>query len=433
VTSVTNTPINLPPTSLVFVGDVYGAGPEGTNITLTIDNVLSSPGTYGSNTKIPTFTVNSKGQITSISEVTVGGGTGTVTSVSVTPGTGISASVANPTTTPNITITNTAPDQTVVLNNGTGINVTGTYPNFTISATGTGSGTLVALPFTTDHLAITNNQYAIGDLVWYLGDVYRCIANNDSLTPSTSPLYWTNLGAGYPLVQQPIDWNSTSGNNQILNKPTIPTNIVTGTGTATRVAFWNTTSSLSSDSSLYWDNVNKRLGVGGTPGAYTLEVLGSGFFNADLFIANQSKLIFSTNSIYIRPELVSSVYEDLAFYTNNSEKLRIKANGDVVIGTLGGVGTRMVVASSTGVLSTQAIPTGTVTGVTATSPITSSGGTAPVISTSMATNKLIGRSTAGVGVMEEITVGTGLSLSGGTLNATAQVPGFEMNFLLMGA
>jgi hypothetical protein len=62
---------------------------------------------------------------------------------------------------------------------------------------------------------------------------------------------------------------------------------------------------------------------------------------------------------------------------------------------------------------------GTVTSVSATAPITSSGGTTPTISTSMATNKLIGRSTAGTGVMEEITVGTGLSLSGGTLDATA--------------
>ena len=79
------------------------------------------------------------------------------------------------------------------------------------------------------------------------------------------------------------------------------------------------------------------------------------------------------------------------------------------------------------------IPAGGVTSVTATSPITSSGGTTPVISTSMATNKLIGRSTAGTGVMEEITVGTGLSLSGGTLNATVQSVGFEQNFLLMGS
>jgi hypothetical protein len=65
------------------------------------------------------------------------------------------------------------------------------------------------------------------------------------------------------------------------------------------------------------------------------------------------------------------------------------------------------------------VGTGTVTGVTATSPITSSGGTAPVISTSMATNKLIGRSTTGVGVMEEISIGSGLTLTGGTLNNTA--------------
>lgn len=76
---------------------------------------------------------------------------------------------------------------------------------------------------------------------------------------------------------------------------------------------------------------------------------------------------------------------------------------------------------------------GTVTSVGATSPITSTGGTTPVISTSMSTNKLIGRSTAGTGVMEQISVGTGLSLSGGTLSATVQQVGFEQNFLLMGA
>jgi hypothetical protein len=82
------------------------------------------------------------------------------------------------------------------------------------------AGTLVALPFTTDHLAATNNPYLIGDVVYYVGNVYICIANNDSILP-TSPLYWTSLGPGNPLVQQPSDWNSTTGNNQILNKPTI--------------------------------------------------------------------------------------------------------------------------------------------------------------------------------------------------------------------
>lgn len=60
-----------------------------------------------------------------------------------------------------------------------------------------------------------------------------------------------------------------------------------------------------------------------------------------------------------------------------------------------------------------------VTSVSATSPITSTGGATPSISTSMNTNKLIGRSTAGVGVMEEISIGTGLTLSAGTLSSAS--------------
>lgn len=67
----------------------------------------------------------------------------------------------------------------------------------------------------------------------------------------------------------------------------------------------------------------------------------------------------------------------------------------------------------------QNLPPSGVSNITATSPITSSGGATPNISTSMNTNKLIGRGSLGVGVMEEITLGTGLSLSGTTLNATA--------------
>lgn len=83
-----------------------------------------------------------------------------------------------------------------------------------------GVSQLVALPFTIEHLTATGNQYIVGDIVYYIGNVYRCIAANDSILP-TNISYWTNLGAGYPLVQQPSDWNATSGNNQILNKPTI--------------------------------------------------------------------------------------------------------------------------------------------------------------------------------------------------------------------
>ena len=89
--------------------------------------------------------------------------------------------------------------------------------------------------------------------------------------------------------------------------------------------------------------------------------------------------------------------------------------------TLGGSGAGIVAVDNSGNLSWLANTVGTVTNVTATSPLTSSGGTTPDISTSMNTNKLIGRSTIGIGVMEEITLGTGLSFTGTTLNATASV------------
>ena len=37
---------------------------------------------------------------------------------------------------------------------------------------------------------------------------------------------------------------------------------VKGTGTATRVAFWSASDTITSDADLYWDNTNKRLGIG---------------------------------------------------------------------------------------------------------------------------------------------------------------------------
>jgi len=106
-----------------------------------------------------------------------------------------------------------------------------------------------------------------------------------------------------------------------------------------------------------------------------------------------------------------------------SRKFTIKADGQLLIQTTPTTGTtsdKLLVRDTSGnvkQINYPTIPTA-VTSVTATSPITSSGGTTPVISTSMATNKLIGRSTAGTGVMEEITIGTGLSLTGGTLSSS---------------
>jgi len=54
----------------------------------------------------------------------------------VTNGTGISASTSNGT----VTITNTAPDQTVTITGGTNMQIVGTYPNFGVNFTGSTTG-----------------------------------------------------------------------------------------------------------------------------------------------------------------------------------------------------------------------------------------------------------------------------------------------------
>jgi hypothetical protein len=66
---------------------------------------------------------------------------------------------------------------------------------------------------------------------------------------------------------------------------------------------------------------------------------------------------------------------DISGGNNIVEKMRLKATGDLLINNLSGTGTRMVVADSSGVLSTQSIPTGG-SGVTLTLTTTGSSGAA---------------------------------------------------------
>jgi hypothetical protein len=102
--------------------------------------------------------------------------------------------------------------------------------NITITDLGNGSVTIdaaggtvdyVSTEFNVNHTTATGNQYVIGDRVWYNGNVYQCIANNDALLP-TNTLYWVLVSVGNRLRQTPVDWNATSGDFQVLNKPTIP-------------------------------------------------------------------------------------------------------------------------------------------------------------------------------------------------------------------
>jgi hypothetical protein len=90
---------------------------------------------------------------------------GTVTSVAATAGTGISVTGSPITTSGTLSITNTAPDQTVVLTAGTGISTSGTYPNFTITNTSPSSGgTVTSVSGTTGRITSTGGNTPVIDL-----------------------------------------------------------------------------------------------------------------------------------------------------------------------------------------------------------------------------------------------------------------------------
>jgi hypothetical protein len=76
-------------------------------------------------------------------------------------GTGISLTTND--TTDSLTVTNSAPDQVVALSSGTGISVSGTYPNFTITNTSPSSGGTVTGTGTTNYVTKWTSVSAVGN------------------------------------------------------------------------------------------------------------------------------------------------------------------------------------------------------------------------------------------------------------------------------
>jgi len=103
-------------TALDFVGSAATLTDTGVKSQLAFDADINA---LASNVTAGIYTITSIGNSAAR---TITAGTG----ITVSNGNGVSG---------NPTITNSAPDQTVVLNDGTGIDVTGTYPTFTVNAT----------------------------------------------------------------------------------------------------------------------------------------------------------------------------------------------------------------------------------------------------------------------------------------------------------
>jgi hypothetical protein len=112
------------------------------------------------------------------------------------------------------------------------------------------------------------------------------------------------------------------------------TGAVTGSGVSTRVAFWDSTSSISSNSNLFWDNVNNRLGIGTSTAGAPLDIHGTGTIahfngtgtnNSYLFFQNAGVSKWRIGNTYSAGANYYAVYD----FLNSIERLKITNDGQL--------------------------------------------------------------------------------------------------------
>jgi len=134
--------------------------------------------------------------------------------------------------------------------------------------------------------------------------------------------------------------------------PTGGTGSIGGTGAANKVAFFTDASTLSTNTNFHWDNTNERLGIGMNNPVTTLDVTGGTTLRGATELRTQSvtqiwsgntygaynmnngTVVYSTALNANQIEIRGITNHPMLFYTNNTEKMRITADGNVGIGTI---------------------------------------------------------------------------------------------------
>jgi len=183
-------------------GISVSGSPITTSGTLTITNTapdqtvsLTGAGTTAITGTYPSFTVTSNDAFT-----------GTVTSVAATAGTGITISGSPITSSGTLTITNSAPDQTVAIAAGTGISVSGTYPSFTVTNSSPSSGgTVTSVAATVPSVLSISGSPITGAgtlAITYSGTALPVVNGGTGVTTSTGT---TNVVlSGSPTITTPV-------------------------------------------------------------------------------------------------------------------------------------------------------------------------------------------------------------------------------------
>lgn len=160
---------------------------------------------------------------------------GTVTSVAATAGTGISVSGGPITTSGTLTITNTAPDQTVALTASTGISTSGTYPNFTITnsapdqTVAIAAGTGISVSGTYPSFTVTNSSPSSGGTVTSVAATVPSVFSiSGSPIIGAGTLAMTYSGTALPVLNGGTGVTTSTGTTNVVlsGSPTITTPVI---------------------------------------------------------------------------------------------------------------------------------------------------------------------------------------------------------------
>ena len=375
--------------------------------TTTVDTKLHLVGTSGNTLKIVdgnqavgrVLTSDADG-VASWADVTGGGGSGTVTEVTASA----PLSVTSGTTTPALSIADATAATKGVVQVGTGISVSsGTISLPNVGTANTyGSATQVPV-FTTD---------AQG----------RVTGVTNTTITGTSP-----VGSSLNSTQV---WVGSSTN-------TATARTLSGDATLSNTGALTLANSGVTASTYRSVTVDAKGRVTGGTNPTTA----SGYGLTDTFTQGG-------NSFGAAATLGTNDGQALNFETNNDTRMTILSGGNVGVGTtnplqkLHVAGTsgntlrivdgnqaagRVLTSDANGVASWAAAPAGGITALTGDVTASGSGSVAATIANSAVTlakiqnidtSRILGRSTAGSGVVEQLTVGTGLALSGGVLSST---------------
>ena len=313
---------------------------------------------------------------------TVTSGSGTVTSVAATAGTGISITGSPITTSGTLNITNTAPDQTVAIASGTGISATGTYPNFTVTNTApdqvvalTGAGT-TTISGTYPNFTITSADSKVGDVVGPASATDNAIARYDTTTGK--------------LIQNSVvtvdDTGAVTGFTTLAASTSVTTPIVQATnsgGLALKNSAGTTQLSVGAGGG---DNVsiNVSTNINGANAQIDISPTGTGHVHIKPT---------GTGSLEIAPTNVGTINNMTigATTARNASVVDLSVTGTLSFDAAQGTAGQVLTSAGTGNTPTWTTPTtGTVTSVTGTAPVVSSGGNTPAISMAQATTSVDG-------------------------------------------